>query len=141
MQKQCKCGDSMSLHLRTVIFSNKVEIENVPIYSCDSCSSSEVIPEVKPELTGLIGGLGTNPSKQQLYFNEYNELAHLMCAVSQKDQVHIPVQKILEDRINQLLDLLLLANSLNDEAWIADVQNRLKQVTRHATYDLKTLGP
>ncbi|MDF2815306.1 MAG: hypothetical protein K0Q81_1506, partial [Paenibacillus sp.] len=32
----------MGIRLRTVIFQNKVEIENVPIYSCDACQRTEV---------------------------------------------------------------------------------------------------
>lgn len=50
----------MNLRLRTVIYQSKVDIENVPIYSCEGCGRSEVVPHVKPELTGLIGKLGVS---------------------------------------------------------------------------------
>ncbi len=131
----------MTLHLRSVIFSGKVEIENVPIFSCDSCNRSEVLSDVKPELKGLIGELGNDPPKQHVYFNEHNELAYLMCSVSDKDAVHMPVREIVTDRINQLLDLLLLAQSLGDDEWAEDARKRLSQITRHATYDLSGLQP
>ena len=36
MQKYCKCGRTMNLRLRTVIYQSKVDIENVPIYSCEA---------------------------------------------------------------------------------------------------------
>ena len=70
MQKYCKCGRTMNLRLRTVIYQNKVDIENVPIYSCEDCGRSEVVPHVKPELTCLIGKLGSKPEKQQFFFHE-----------------------------------------------------------------------
>lgn len=129
--KPCKCGQIMSIRLRTVIYSNKVEIENVPILSCEGCGLSEVFPGVKSDLTGLIDVLGSKPEKQQLAFHDLNELAHLMYKVSDKEHVNIPVEAIIEERINQLLDILLLAQSLGDPQWVDDVQRRLEQITKH----------
>ncbi|WP_409341127.1 hypothetical protein [Paenibacillus sp. MBLB4367] len=137
MSKACKCGERMSIRLRTVIYQSKVEIENVPIYYCEVCSRSEVFPEVKPELTGLIGQLGSKPDKQQLPFQELSELALLMKKATDEQSKWMPVEKILEDRINELLDLLLLAQSLSDGAWAEDVRKRLTQISAYAqsTYD------
>ena len=131
MQKQCKCGSSMSIRLRTVIYQNKVEIENVPVFSCDECQRSEVFAKVKPDLTGIIGKLGNMPEKKQLYFNDISEIANLMLKVTEKHYASDPVEKIVEERINELLDLLLLAQSLGDEPWTADIRNRLTQITKH----------
>ncbi|UUZ85779.1 hypothetical protein LJK88_21195 [Paenibacillus sp. P26] len=44
MQKLCKCGGEMSIRLRTVIYQNKVEIENVPIFTCESCAAARCFP-------------------------------------------------------------------------------------------------
>ncbi|MEK8129883.1 hypothetical protein WMW72_18425 [Paenibacillus filicis] len=132
MQKQCKCGAAMSIRLRTVIYQNKVEIENVPIFSCESCSRSEVFPEVKPELTGLIGTLGGTPEKQQLLFNEVSEIAHLMMKATEKNRAADSVEMIIDERINELLDLLLLAQSLCDEPWSEDLRKRLSQIAKHS---------
>ncbi|MCS7459408.1 hypothetical protein N0M98_04585 [Paenibacillus doosanensis] len=132
MQKQCKCGSAMSIKLRTVIYQNKVEIENVPVYSCESCQRSEVFAEVKPELTGIIGKLGHLPEKQQLSFNDISEIAYLLKKVTEKEHAADPVEKIIENRINELLDLLLLAQSLKDEAWTEEIRTRLGQIAKHA---------
>lgn len=132
LQKVCKCGKSMNIRLRTVIYQNKVEIENVPIHSCDSCSRSEVFADVKPELTGLIGALGGKPNKQQVNFVEISEIAHLMVKVTEKKHASDPVEAIIEERVNELLDLLLLAQSLNDEPWIEDLRKRLSQIAKHS---------
>jgi hypothetical protein len=133
----CKCGSKMSIRLRTVIYKHILEIENVPIFTCESCSKSEVFPLVKSDLTALISQFGHSPEKRLFYFNESSELAYLLLTAAQKEYKHTPVDKILEERINQLLDLLLLAYSLHDKEWIEDVLNRLSQITKQriTTYD------
>jgi hypothetical protein len=136
LQKRCHCGDIMKMKLRTVIYSGKVEIDNVPIYSCSTCNRSEVFPEVKPDLTGLIAQLGAQPNKQTFLFNECNEWADLLVeAKADKQQTdHSAVERLIEDRINKLLDLYLLAQTLNDEAWITDLNKRLEQISRRSLH-------
>ncbi|MGI2292907.1 hypothetical protein [Paenibacillus sp. GXUN7292] len=132
LQKQCHCGDIMSIKLRTVIYSGKVEIGNVPIYSCQACQRSEVIPQVKPDLTGLIAQLGSTPEKQSFLFNECNEWADLLVeAKEQKRRIsESEVEALTEHRVNALLDLYLLAQSLQDKNWIKDLSKRLEQLSR-----------
>ncbi|GKU78461.1 hypothetical protein [Paenibacillus sp. L3-i20] len=136
MQKKCSCGVMMTIKLRTVIYSGKVEIDNVPIFSCIACSRSEVIPEVKPDLTGLIAQLGAEPSKGTLLFNECNEWADLL--VEAKLNKNLPnsqeVQVLIEQRINMLLDIYILAQGLNDEVWIAEINKRLQQLSGKSLY-------
>ncbi|WP_020615401.1 hypothetical protein [Paenibacillus daejeonensis] len=132
MEKSCPCGETMSMKLRTVIYSGKVEIDNVPVYSCDACSRSEVFPEVKPDLTGLIGQLGAKPEQQTFLFNEWNEWADLIMELytRQKRPSRQEMDKLIGERINKLLDLLLLAQRLGDDEWIAEVEKRLSQISR-----------
>jgi len=133
VQKQCSCGETMSIRLRTVIFQNKVEIENVPIYSCDDCQRSELFPPIKQELTGYIRKLGSKPEAATILFDEMSELAGLMHKVTHKDNQIYTVESIIQERVNELLDTLLLAKSLGDDAWVEDVRHRLKQITSHLT--------
>ncbi|ASS65868.1 hypothetical protein SAMN05880570_1016 [Paenibacillus sp. RU4T] len=132
MHKTCSCGHKMNMKLRTVIYSNKVEIDNVPIYSCAGCGRSEVLPEVKPDLTGLIGQLGEEPGKQTFLFNELNEWADLLVEASSKRRSPDPaaVQQIVGERIDSLLELLLVAGSVGDEAWRREIEKRLGQLSR-----------
>ncbi|WP_321166174.1 hypothetical protein [Bacillus sp. FJAT-28004] len=122
----------MKMKLRTVIYSGKVEIDNVPIYSCTTCNRSEVFPEVKPDLSGLIAQLGAQPDKQTFLFNECNEWASILVeAKADKQQTdRTAFERLVEQRINKLLDLYLLAQTLNDEAWILDLKKRLEQISR-----------
>lgn len=122
----------MPMKLRTVIYSNKVEIDNVPIYSCPSCNRSEVFPEVKPDLTGLIGKLGAHPDKQTFLFNEWNEWAKLLVEAFQ-DRKHSDLaimRRMTEERIDMLLDLLTVAQASGDQDWTADIHKRLTQLSR-----------
>jgi YgiT-type zinc finger domain-containing protein len=129
MHKECECGQLMNIRLRTVIFQNKIEIENVPVYSCENCSRSEVYPPVKRELIGLIGRLEDTPNKQLFQFDELCELAHLFRRITDPELEMIPTGKIIEMRVNELLDLLLLAQSLDDISWQEDIRFRLSQLT------------
>ena len=135
MQKRCPCGDVMPMKLRTVIYSGKVEIDNVPIFSCPSCSRSEVFPEVKPDLTGLIGTLGAFPLKQTYLFNEWNEWANLLVEAYHEHKLSDSalMKRLTDERINTLLDLYAYARSIEDEAWIADILKRLNQLSRSTT--------
>jgi hypothetical protein len=136
LHKRCHCGDIMKMKLRTVIYSGKVEIDNVPIFSCTTCNRSEVFPEVKPDLTGLIAQLGAQPDKQTFLFNECNEWANLLVeAKADKQQTdQSAFERLIEQRINKLLDLYLLAQTLNDEAWIEDLNKRLEQISRRTLH-------
>ncbi len=133
LEKLCQCGDTMKMKLRTVIYSGKVEIGNVPVFSCRSCQRSEVIPQVKPDLRGLLADLGAKPEKQSFLFNECNEWADLLVEAREhskklsKEDVHT----LTEHRVNALLDLYLLAQSVNDRGWIDDIKKRLVQLSRN----------
>jgi len=132
LQKSCKCGGKMGIRIRTVIFRNSVEIENVPVYSCQSCHYSEVLPEVKKDLADLIENLGRNPQKKILRFEEMNELAHLLIQATSKERRKESIEQIVEERINELLDLLLLSQSLNDGKWREEIRKRLTELSGYA---------
>ncbi|WP_223869650.1 hypothetical protein [Paenibacillus sabuli] len=126
----------MTVKLRTVLFSGKVEIDNVPIFCCAACSQSEVLAEVKPDLTQLIEGLGDEPDKQTIAFEACNEWANLLLAVEAKPKSAEArsVEQMLEQRVNQLLDLYLLAQSLSDEAWMEELERRLAQLSKRTIH-------
>lgn len=60
MHKQCQCGKPMGLELRKVIYAGKVEILHVPVFSCSSCFSSEVLQHVTKDIKALLQSLGAN---------------------------------------------------------------------------------
>lgn len=131
MLKNCSCGGNMTLMLRTVIFAKKVNINNVPVYNCHLCGRNDVFPGVKEDVGKLVGQLGVRPSAHDISFDEVHEWAGVLSRTlyrSDSLQVHAIAQAI-EERVNQLLDMLLLADSLKDEAWKSDIENRLSQLS------------
>ena len=133
MHKQCPCGQVMGLKLRTVIYSGKLEIDNVPIFSCDACQHSEVKASVKVELNELIQELGMLEQRKSIRFNELNEWADFLVEykLQQKsNQTSVPLyESMLEERINDLLDLYLLAQQMNDQVWLESIRRKLEQLS------------
>ena len=130
MQKRCsRCGNEMSIMLRNVIYRNRVKINNVPVYVCldEDCSHSQVVDMVKEDLKNLMNELGNNPLKQAVEFEEISEFSNLLVLVADQEE-EIPTKQLIEERINELLDIFLLAQSLGDEKWMSEVRKRLMQI-------------
>jgi len=132
------------MKLRTVIYSGKVEIDNVPVYTCKMCSRSEVYPVVKTDLTGLIGKLGARPEKQIFRFNEWNEWANILveaCNGPNKLPDEAAVDRLKAERIDTLLDLYSLAEKLGDSEWKEDLSKRLVQISHSAIIHKSAVAP
>jgi hypothetical protein len=138
MEKHCECGEIMTVKIRKVVYRNKVEIDHVPVYICEACSRSEVYPPVKNELVELIDELGMEPVRQMLNFAELNEVARLVKIYCEKSVSLEGFKSLMHERINELLDTLLLARSLKDHRWEDDVLRRLTQLSVSHPHSLIT---
>jgi len=130
LQRTCECGHDMDIRLRKVIYSRSVEVGNVPVYSCPRCRRVNILPEVKTELAGLIRSLGLEPERKRIDFADVSEWAYLIAQATDRDRMHEPIQRLIADRVDQLLDMMLLARSLGDMDWEAELRGRLGQITR-----------
>jgi hypothetical protein len=125
----------MELELRTVVYAKKVEIRNVPVFTCTDCVSYEVLKPVKPDLTDCINKLGEQPVKQDVSFGEQNELADLLHEqlLAWQDatdkEMEYRMKEAVEGRINLLLDIMGYAQKAGDQAWIEDTERRLAQLS------------
>lgn len=131
MEKTCVCGHSMELVLQSMIYQKKVNIEYVPTFRCERCERSEVMDRVKPLLSQIIHRLGSKPEKQLVIFKEHSEIASILYEISISQQEAAVAQSKIEERVNQLLDLLILANQLGDPLWIKDVHERLNELSQN----------
>lgn len=132
MKKRCECGHAKNLHLRTVIYARKVNIARVPVFCCSSCGSCEVHPGVKSEIGRLIRQFGPDPMPRTILFDRINELAGVLSSAIEERADGLQASDIAratEERTNELLDLWLIASSLKDEAWKAELQERLSQLS------------
>jgi len=117
--------------LRTIIFAKKVNINNVPVYHCSLCGRNDIFPGVKADIGRLVGQLGSLPAPHSIPFDQVHEWAGVLSrAFSLSDSLQASViAQATEERINHLLDLLLIASSLGDEAWKLELQERLSQLS------------
>jgi hypothetical protein len=125
MQKKCsRCGSDMEVVLRNVVYRNRVKILNVPVRVCvdESCDHSQVVDVIKEDLKSLID----NPERQAIEFEEMSELSHLLVFISNEGDSS--VREALGERVNELLDLFLLAQSLGDEKWMLELRQRLTKI-------------
>lgn len=129
MQKKCsRCGSDMEVVLRNVVYRKRVKILNVPVHVCvdDCCAHSQVVDVVKDDLKDLMTELGQNPERQAIEFEEMSELSNLLVLIANEGDS--TVREALEERVNELLDLFLLAQSLGDEKWMLELRHRLTKI-------------
>lgn len=129
MQKKCsRCGNDMEIVLRNVMYRNRVKILNVPVHVCvnDSCANCQVVESVKADLKSLMEDLGKHPQPQAIEFEELSELSNLLVLIANEGDSSM--RGALEERVNELLDLFLLAQSLGDEKWMLELRKRLTQI-------------
>lgn len=124
----------MKLLLRTVVYAKRTEIRNVPVFTCTACSDSEVLAYVKKDLTDIIALHGDRNATDRkiVRFHEENEVAEVLHELFLKGRKYAHVdelEKLLNDRINLLLDVLNMAQSMQDIEWMLDTEKRLKVLT------------
>lgn len=134
MSMKCSCEQKMKLELRTVMYTRSVMIRHVPVLVCDYCLTYELIPSMRPDLKKCVDLLGPDPSINSFSLTEYHELARLIYEVlAEGDYSEDSLKQILEheiqERINLLLDLYGMAESLQDQAWVSDLRLRLSQLS------------
>ncbi|NGP62374.1 methyltransferase [Paenibacillus thiaminolyticus] len=74
---------------------------------------------------------------QHYFFEEMNEAASVLaeCADLFGPGDLLPyAEKEMNERINKLLDMYLLAKTLKDEEWVSELQDRLKQISGFSFY-------
>lgn len=130
MQKKCsRCGHDMEIVLRNVVYRKRVKIMNVPVHVCvnESCAYSQVVDVIKDDLKALMEDLGQWPERQAIEFEEMSELSNLLVLIA-NEGMDSSVREVLGERVNELLDLFLLAQSLGDERWMLELQERLTKI-------------
>ncbi|MEK5060275.1 hypothetical protein [Paenibacillus sp. FSL H7-0326] len=126
----------MNLELRSVIYAKRVEIRDVPVFSCMTCSTYEVLKPVKPDLIQLISSLSPGSEYVSVSFADSNEVAKLITELLEHhpdidiDTMGKEIEQAKQERINLLLDLYQYALSAGDEHWMNDVERRLEQLSQ-----------
>ena len=126
---RCQCGETMEIQLRTLVYQGQVEIKNVPVTSCRACGRTQVVEEVKPELKALLKELGDHPKSQLVAFQEVSSFTQVLVEAADeatgngKEHWTEAMRRI---KVDELLDLLLLARSLGDARWMEEIEEELR---------------
>ncbi|NQX43812.1 hypothetical protein HQN87_00595 [Paenibacillus tritici] len=145
MKKSCGCGGVMTIHMHTLIYSAKIKITHVPVYTCGECSRYEPLPVIKRELGLLIRELGERPSgQQQLSFADRNEWASVLKDIFAAGlfagglpELEESIRRSIQGRIDLLLDVYRTAADLSDRKWMEEIGLRLSQLTAHSAESAK----
>jgi len=122
----------MEIELRTLVYQGQVEIKNVPVASCRVCGRTQVLEEVKTELKALLKELGDRPTSQLVAFQEISSLVQQLVGAAgearhRREDWWDALRRI---KVDELLDLFLLARSLQDEQWCEEIRDELISWTR-----------
>ncbi len=138
MFKQCECGFEMDLTLRRLVFQKKIEITNVPVYTCSYCGKQEIVDLVKNDFSILLAELNRgkreNMVKERISFSEYSAVAKLLEEYKKENKEFREEdwQNIVAEQRDFLLDLLLLAKANNDQLWLREIKERLDNLKVYA---------
>ncbi|MBW4083633.1 hypothetical protein [Paenibacillus sp. S150] len=126
----------MTIHMHTLIYSAKIKITHVPVYTCGECGRYEPLPFIKHDLGKLIKELGETPSKRHLSFADRNEWASVLketfangLFAGGMSEVEETIRAAIQGRIDLLLDVYRLAVDLTDRKWMEETGSRLSQLT------------
>lgn len=144
VKKSCSCGGVMTIHMHTLIYSAKIKITHVPVYTCGVCARYEPLPFIKKELGKLIGELGDTSSRRHLSFADRNEWASVLKEAFASgifpggiSELEETIHKAIQGRIDVLLDVYRLAGELADRSWMEETGLRLAQLTLQSAESAK----
>ena len=104
----------------------------MPVYTCSHCEHSELVPEIKAEVIRLMQqSTGSEASNRiQIFFEEEHEAARVFmdCLEQGGEDLETLYGLIAGERVNQLLDVYLVAQFYQDRSWMMDIERRLKQI-------------
>lgn len=119
--------------MRTIVHARKIHILHVPVYTCGSCQYSELLPNVKDEVVFIMRRLVQKGmvEEQTVAFDHMHEMASVIkeCLEYKEDNHLALFERLSTERVNQLLDLYLVAKTCKDTDWMNDIERRLHQLT------------
>ncbi len=103
MFKTCTCGKDMEVTLRTLYFK-KLEIRNVPVYSCPTCQHNELFHQVKKKIQEIVYDNRNTIKKQTIYFEQVSELANLLMMTFHKQDYPFKEAESLQMELEEILE-------------------------------------
>jgi hypothetical protein len=95
---------------------------------CKSCNFCELLPDIKQDLKKMIVQWGARPNKKIIRYQENHELAYILYEANKERNINIPISDLVTMRMNELLDLFIVAQSLQDICWVDELRDRMWQL-------------
>ncbi|KAA9004027.1 hypothetical protein F4V43_11505 [Paenibacillus spiritus] len=145
IQKRCGCGAAMMIHMHTLIYKRRVQIAEVPVYSCARCGIYEPVPMIRQELMTLLAELNEQTPSGSLSFAERSEWAAIVrdtltsegAGAAEEEGLGPAIQQAVQGRIDLLLDLYRFAFAAGEATWMAEIERRLSSLTGVALNGMK----
>lgn len=113
-QKKClRCGSLMGIYLKNMTYMKKHIISDVPVHRCECCEHYELVDEIKEDLRMLLQKLDNSDVKKISFSKHYK--------VNKTDDKE-NIAYCTDMDIDSILDIYLLAKSLNDEKWMNEMK-------------------
>lgn len=138
-KKVCGCGGTMTIHMHTLIYSAKIKITHVPVYTCDVCARYEPLSYIKQDLVSFLEELNASAVRgKHVSFAGRNEWACVLKETLAAGmfpggvmELEEAIQISVQGRIDLLLDLYRVAAEMDDYSWMEETERRLSQLTIH----------
>ncbi|MDO3409348.1 hypothetical protein QWJ34_06205 [Saccharibacillus sp. CPCC 101409] len=123
------------MDFRLVGYKKHISIDNVPILACPGCEHEEVMFGVRKDLQALLLSLPLEEEPYGLDYTDFNELACIAytaftCSEADtKDALRAEILENCEARINTLLDFYSFAREAGDQERMAEIEQRLAQLS------------
>lgn len=125
MKKCNNCDIDLELTLRT-IYSRTLIIKNVPVYSCDSCNTNELVAQDKLQLKKII--INEVAGKDNvILFEEYSEFAQLIL-IALNGQNYPVSDNNTTNEIIKLIENYGTDQSEKETSWDKEVHKRIDKL-------------
>lgn len=112
MRKCRKCNSEMDITIRTIYFEKKIEIKNVPVYSCDNCHHTEVMEQVKEKVKSIILN-GNNTYKEIISLEKYSYFTRLLLkAYNERSDSYMDTES--REELDNILEQILLEEKFEE---------------------------
>jgi len=126
MKKCSNCSSEMDLTLRTLYLKKKIEIKNVPVYSCNYCEENIIVEQIEGKVKKVIEEKKEETRKQIIEFERYSEFAQLLIMLYNK-QKHSD-EKRIEKEIERLLEKYAIDHSLEQDIFEQVVHKKITKM-------------
>lgn len=125
------CGMTMVSKLQSVYTEDGVLIHDVAILYCPTCQSSHIVPEIEMDYTLFAHNCETDGIKSASLSDVLGEEKLMAVLERYPEDERVSGIRVTKDQIDGYLDLLILARSIEDSQWCAEINEQLESLLQY----------